>query len=103
MLSGTGPYFNLDNALFSSILKSYKGAFQMLKICALCGKGAQTGRSVVRKGLAKKKGGTGSKIVRSTKRWFFPNLHKIRILIDNLPKKVYVCTKCIKKGDLIKA
>lgn len=75
----------------------------MLKICAVCGKGSQIGKSVVRKGLAKKKGGTGKKIVRSTKREFLPNLQKMRILIDNQPRQVYVCTKCIKKGRVLKA
>jgi large subunit ribosomal protein L28 len=75
----------------------------MLKICAICKKGPLTGRLVVRKGLAKKKGGTGKKIVRSTKRKFLPNLQKIRILIDNRPKRVYVCAKCIKKGIIRKA
>jgi large subunit ribosomal protein L28 len=74
----------------------------MLKICAICGKVALTGRSVVRKGLAKKKGGTGKKIVRSTKRKFLPNLHKIRILINNRRQRVYVCTKCLKKGKIQK-
>ena len=72
----------------------------MLKKCVVCGKVALTGKSVVRKGLAKKKGGTGKKIVRSTKRKFFANLQKMRILIDNRPKRVYVCTKCIKKGRI---
>lgn len=75
----------------------------MLRICALCKKGPLTGKKVVRKGLLKKKGGTGSKIVRSCKRQFLPNLQKMRILIDNTPKKVYICTKCIKKGDFKKA
>lgn len=74
----------------------------MLKICAICGKKPLTGKNVVRKGLAKKKGGTGSKIVRSSKRKFYPNLQKVRILIDNQPKRVYVCTKCLKKGQLTK-
>ena len=72
----------------------------MLKKCAICGKGAQTGKQVVRKGLAKKKGGTGKKTVRWTKRKFFPNLQKMRILIDGHPRKVYICTKCLKKGKL---
>jgi len=75
----------------------------MLKICAICGKGSLTGRVVARKGLAKNKGGTGSKICRSSKREFLPNLQKMRILIDNHPRKAYVCTKCIKKGRIQKA
>lgn len=74
----------------------------MLKICVICKKGYLTGRSVVRKGLAKKKGGTGKKIVRSCKRRFLPNLQKVRILINNRPQKVYVCTRCLKKGRILK-
>lgn len=75
----------------------------MLKKCALCGKGELTGKIVVRKGLAKQKGGTGSKIVRSTKRKFFANLQKMRILVSGHPRRVYVCAKCIKKGNFQKA
>lgn len=75
----------------------------MLKKCVLCGKGELTGKTVVRKGLAKSKGGTGKKTVRSTKRKFRPNLQKMRILINGHPQKVYVCTKCIKKGLIRKA
>jgi len=75
----------------------------MFKKCAICGKGPLTGKTVVRKGLAKKKGGTGSKIVRSTKRKFLPNLQKLRILMANHVRKVYICTKCIKKGKFQKA
>ena len=75
----------------------------MLKNCAICGKGPLIGKLVVRKGLAKKKGGTGSKISRSCKREFLPNLQKMRILVDGHPRKVYVCAKCIKKGEILKA
>lgn len=75
----------------------------MEKKCVICNKSPLTGKMLVRKGLVKKKGGTGSKISRQTKRKFLPNLQKIRILINDLPKKVYVCTKCIKKGRILKA
>jgi large subunit ribosomal protein L28 len=75
----------------------------MLKICAICGKKPLSGKSVVRKGLLKKKGGTGSKIVRWTMRKFLPNLQKIRILVDGTAKRAYVCAKCLKKGRIKKA
>lgn len=75
----------------------------MLKKCALCGKGELTGKVVTRKGLAKSKGGTGSKISRWSKRKFLPNLQKMRLLFNGHPKKVYVCAKCIKKGNFKKA
>jgi len=74
----------------------------MLKKCSICKKGALTGKSVARKGQYKSKGGTGSKIARWSKRKFFPNLQKIRILVKGHAKRVYVCAKCIKKGDLLK-
>jgi large subunit ribosomal protein L28 len=75
----------------------------MFKKCAICGKGPLSGKSVVRKGLLKKKGGTGSKIVRWTKRKFLPNLQKIRIIIDGKTHKAYVCAKCLKTGRIKKA
>jgi len=75
----------------------------MLKKCVICGKSKGVGKSVVRKGMLKKKGGTGSKIARSTARTFLPNLQKIRILLNGRIKKAYVCTKCIKKGRIKKA
>jgi large subunit ribosomal protein L28 len=75
----------------------------MLKICALCQKGELTGKLVARKGQYKAKGGTGSKIARWTMRKFLPNLQKMRILIDGHPRRVYVCAKCIKKGNFQKA
>ncbi len=75
----------------------------MLKKCAICGKGALTGKVVTRKGQYKAKGGTGSKIARWSKRKFLPNLQKMRILVDGHPKRVYVCVKCIKKGEFKRA
>jgi large subunit ribosomal protein L28 len=75
----------------------------MLKKCALCGKGELPGKKITRKGQYKAKGGTGSKIARWTMRKFLPNLQKMRILIDNHPQRAYVCTKCIKKGKIIRA
>jgi len=75
----------------------------MHKTCSLCGKGPQTGKSVVRKGMLKKKGGTGSKIVRWTKRKFLPNLQKMRIVVEGTPKSAWICAKCIKKGNFKKA
>ena len=75
----------------------------MLRKCFACGKGPVSGRNIVRKGLAKKKGGTGQKIVRANRRLFLPNLHKSRILVDGRPKSVYICTKCLKTGRYIQA
>ena len=75
----------------------------MLKKCFLCGKGELTGKLVTRKGQYKSKGGTGSKISRWSKRKFLPNIHRMRILVNGHPTRVYVCAKCIKKGNFKKA
>ncbi len=75
----------------------------MLKKCEICKKGALTGKTIARKGQYKAKGGTGSKIARWTMRKFFPNLQKMRILVNDHPKRVYLCAKCIKRGNFKKA
>ena len=75
----------------------------MFKKCALCGKGELPGKKITRKGQYKAKGGTGSKIARWSMRKFLPNLQKMRIIIDGARKQVYVCTKCIKKGNIQRA
>jgi large subunit ribosomal protein L28 len=41
--------------------------------------------------------------MRATKRRFNPNLQKVRILIGNAPRRVYVCTRCLKAGKVSKA
>ncbi|MFC1592484.1 50S ribosomal protein L28 [Candidatus Omnitrophota bacterium] len=74
----------------------------MLKICAICNKGPLFGNSLSRKGLAKKKGGTGKKTTRVNKRKFLPNLHKIKAKINGHRKSIYICTKCLKKGKVAK-
>ncbi|MDD3345610.1 MAG: L28 family ribosomal protein, partial [Candidatus Omnitrophica bacterium] len=61
------------------------------------------GKVLSRKGQHKAKGGTGSKIARWSKRKFLPNLQKMRILLNGRVSQVYVCAKCIKKGELKKA
>jgi large subunit ribosomal protein L28 len=39
----------------------------------------------------------------ATKRRFDPNLQKVRALVDGAPRRVYVCTRCLKAGKIIKA
>jgi len=74
----------------------------MIKKCAICDKGPLYGSSLSRRGLAKKKGGTGRKTTRIVKRRFLPNLHKIKAYISGYPKTIYVCTKCLKSGKVKK-
>jgi large subunit ribosomal protein L28 len=39
----------------------------------------------------------------ATKRRFEPNLQKVRIMDGRAPRRVYVCTRCLKAGKVIKA
>ncbi len=39
----------------------------------------------------------------ATKRRVAPNLQRVRILVGGTPKRVYVCTRCLKSGNVTKA
>lgn len=72
----------------------------MSKVCFVCGKSAVAGRTIKRRGLAKKKGGVGRKITGISPRKFLPNLQHIKIFINGRPKTVRICTKCLKAGKV---
>ncbi len=75
----------------------------MSKICMICGKKPVAGRTIVRRGLAKKKGGVGQKITGITARRFLPNLRTVRTVLDGVPQRIRVCVKCLKAGKVAKA
>ena len=75
----------------------------MSRRCQICGVGRVAGRTIVRKGMAKKKGGVGKKTTRTTKRMFLPNLQKIKVLVNGAAKSMLVCVRCIKEGKVQKA
>ena len=75
----------------------------MARICEICGKGLRSGRSIVRRGLAKKKGGIGLHITGVNKRRFLPNLQRVRTMDGGGIKRKTVCTSCIKAGKVVKA
>ena len=75
-----------------------------MRRCAICGKGALTGNTIARRGLAKKKGGIGKKITGITRRRFFPNLQPVKARFPNgTVKRIKVCTGCLKAGKVKKA
>jgi len=39
---------------------------------------------------------------RSPRRWN-PNIQKVRALVDGAPKRLHVCTKCLKAGKVQRA
>lgn len=75
----------------------------MAKVCAICNKGAQPGVKYKRRGMIKRKGGAGSKIVGKTLRRFLPNLQKIKIILKGTKQRANVCTSCIQAGKVVKA
>jgi len=62
------------------------------------------GKSIARRGLAKKTGGIGKKTTGITRRRFLPNLQRIKIMLPNgTVKRAKVCTSCIQAGRIKKA
>jgi large subunit ribosomal protein L28 len=39
---------------------------------------------------------------RSNRRWT-PNIQRVRALVDGAPKRLHVCTKCLKAGKVLRA
>jgi large subunit ribosomal protein L28 len=62
----------------------------MSKVCAVCGKGPSFGNS-------------RSHSMVATKRRFEPNLQRVRVLLDGVARRAYVCTRCLKAGKVQKA
>jgi large subunit ribosomal protein L28 len=40
---------------------------------------------------------------RRTKRRWNPNIQRVRAIVDGSPKRVNVCTSCLKAGKIVKA
>jgi large subunit ribosomal protein L28 len=56
-------------------------------VCDICGKGPGFGNNV-------------SHSHRRTRRRFDPNIQRVRATVDGAPKRLYVCTSCIKAGKV---
>ena len=61
----------------------------MAKVCEICGKKPGFGNNV-------------SHAHNTTKRRWLPNLQRVRALVDGKPKRLQVCTSCLKAGKVIK-
>lgn len=72
--------------------------------CEICDKKPIVGRSISRRGLAKKSGGIGKKITGISRRRFYPNLQRVKVLFPNgSVRTVKVCVSCIQAGKVVKA
>lgn len=74
----------------------------MSKICEICGKKPVAGRTIIRRGMSKAKGGVGVKITGITARRFIPNLKSVRAIVKGVPRRITVCVKCLKAGKVTK-
>jgi large subunit ribosomal protein L28 len=74
----------------------------MSRICRLTGKRPVKGNHIWRSGKAKKKGGIGTHITGITKRRFFPNLQRVKAVVDGEVKYIRVAASAIKKGMVVK-
>jgi large subunit ribosomal protein L28 len=62
-----------------------KGEALMSRRCQICGKGPVTGSNI-------------SHAHNVTNRRWMPNLQRVRVVVDGKPKKLDVCTTCLRSG-----
>ena len=74
-----------------------------MRFCVICGKQPHSGMKYKRRGMEKKKGGAGSKIVGKSYRQVLPNLQRIKILLDKTIQRALVCTSCIQANKVVRA
>ena len=75
----------------------------MAKICEVTGKAPMKGSIIWRSGKSKKSGGIGTHITAITKRRFFPNLQRVKALINGEVRYVRVTANALKQGLVVKA
>ena len=71
-------------------LKTSLEQIEMAQVCDICGKGPQFGNNI-------------SHAHNVTKRRWNVNLQAVKALVNGNPKRIRVCTSCIKTGKIAKA
>jgi len=74
----------------------------MSRVCSITGSRPTKGHKIHRRGLAKKKGGIGTHVTAITKRRFFPNLQRVKAVVDGEVRYIRVSASAIKKGLITK-
>ncbi|MCL2766586.1 MAG: 50S ribosomal protein L28 [Peptococcaceae bacterium] len=62
----------------------------MSRKCSVCGKGISTGIKLSHSHIR-------------TKRIWVPNLQKVKAIVNGTPRKVLVCTRCLRSGKVQRA
>jgi large subunit ribosomal protein L28 len=70
----------------------------MSSVCEVCGKHPSFGNKVNRLG----KNAIRRRVKSRTRRRFNPNIQRVRVLKDGAPRRMDVCTSCIKAGRIEK-
>ena len=74
----------------------------MSNVCEICGKKKAQGARIIRRGLAKKKGGIGMHVVKVSPRVFEPNIQTVKVNDNGTICRKKVCTACIRSGKVTK-
>jgi large subunit ribosomal protein L28 len=62
----------------------------MARVCEVCGKGPIAGHNV-------------SHANNKTPRRWYPNLQRVRVVVNGVVRRIRVCTQCIKSNRVAKA
>ncbi|MEW6274340.1 MAG: 50S ribosomal protein L28 [Bacillota bacterium] len=62
----------------------------MARKCAICGKGIRVGMQISHSHIR-------------TKRTWTPNLQRVKAIVDGAPKRILVCTRCLRSGKVQRA
>ena len=58
--------------------------------CEVCGKSVGFGHKVSHSNI-------------KTKRRLAPNVHRVRAMVNGAPRRIYVCTRCLRSGRVQRA
>lgn len=58
--------------------------------CSVCGKGVVTGNQASHSNI-------------KTRRTWSPNLQRVKAIVNGSPKRIYVCTRCLRSGKVQRA
>ena len=75
----------------------------MSKVCYFTGKRPRHGKTIARRGIAKRSGGIGLKTTGINIRSFKPNLQTVKIIENGTVKYVRVAAKYLKTGKVPRA
>ncbi len=61
-----------------------------MAVCSICGKGVKSGMQISHSHIR-------------TKRTWKPNLQSVKALVNGTPKRIMVCTRCLRSGKIKRA